>query len=425
MTQYQKLCNSSLDTTDLGLLIGNTISPVLGTDATGKFRFIRHENRIFAASEGGSYPIAENFNDFLGLLLSCGHTKILCTIPHWTRLRFNRERSRQQPSRKQQMICNALRNCFQPPLIADPYGYIQNLQNRPAIKIKQPTTTVQLGDRQWQARNLQLLEQDATVDICIRIPGSQVVSFYDRWEGTIPDDEQQQEKASTDPFALQTQFRAIAGGNRIGVQVMEQLHWDPLTDNSGAAQEALQRLQLDGEDGWIMLRLLLQTGKRKKKPIRSLSLELVSETVTIPGPLFTAQDERSISITHPVSGKKLHLAIHSSTDEALDPNFLTNPPCYYTRLCYSVDPPMSQDAFDVFDPTPNDRLQAPVGCADPHPDPELENTPTATLAEVDEALPYHIRTAFSARHYRPQKVITWHTAFCCKRYPDGVLPIVR
>lgn len=427
MTQYQKLCDSSLDTTDLGLLIDNATCPVLGTDETGKYRFINDENRVLAASEGCSCLIAENFEDFLGLLLSCGHTEILCNIPHWTRLRFNRERSRKHPSRKQQMICNALKNCFQPPLIADPYGYVQNLQNTsPSLTKQQTTTTVQLGLRQWQARNLQILDMDATLDVCVRIPGSQVVDFYDRWEGIMPDEEQQQEMTATDPFALQTQFRAVTGGNSIGVQILEQLHWDPLSDNSEAAQDALHRLQLDGEDGWIMLRLLLQTGKRKKKPIRSLSLELISETVTIPGPHISAPEQGShISITHPVSGKALDLSVYSSTLEALDPNFLTNPPCYYTRLCYSMDPPMHHDAFTIYDPAPHDPLQTPPGCTDPHPDPELETAPTSTLAEADDTLPSHIRTAFSARHYHPQINVTWHTAFRCKRYPDGVLPIIR
>ncbi len=426
MTQYQKLCASSLDTADLGFLTDSAASAVLGTDDTRKIRFLNQNNRIIAASEDGSYPIADNFNDFLGLLLSCGRTEILCKIPYWTRLRFNRERNRQHHSRKQQMICNALNNCFHPPVIADPYGYVQNLQNKPAIKTQPPTTTVQLGERQWQARNFRILDQDATVDICIRIPGTQIASFYDRWEDICPDKEQQQAKSATDPFALQTRLRATVGGTAIGTEILHQLHWDPLGENSEDAQDALQKLQLDSEDGWVILHLLLQTGKRKKKPIRSLSLELVSETVTIPGPHFTVQDEGTVlSMTHPVSGKEMHLTIHSSADEALDPNFLTNPPCHYTRLCYSVDPPMSQDAFWIFDPIPNDRLLAPVGCADPHPDPDLENAPTAMLAEVNESLPTHIRTAFSSRHYHLQKGITWHTAFCCKRYPDGVLPIVR
>ena len=426
MTQYQKLRDSSLDTADLGFLIDNITSSVLGTDNTGKIRFLTHENRIFAAWENHSIPVAENFSDFLGLILACGHTDLLCKIPGWTRLRFQRELSRASRSRKQQMICNALKNCFHPSQISDPYSYVRNLQNKSESKPQQPTTAVQIGNRHWQARNLQILEQDATVDVCIRIPGAQMVAFYDRWEGICPDDEQQQEKAATDPLALQTILRATAGGNSIGIEILEQLHWDPLADNPAAAQEALERLQLDGEDGWIMLHLLLQTGKRKKKPIRSLVLELVSETVTIPGPHIIAPNENDlISMTHPVTGKTLQLTVHTSTAEALDPNFLTNPPCHYIRLCYSVDPPISQDIFGVFDPTANDRLQVPVGCTDPYPDPELENAPTSSLAEPDDTLPSHIRTTFSARHYHPQKAITWHTAFNCKRYPDGVLPIIR
>jgi hypothetical protein len=427
MTQYQQLRESSLDTTDLGFLIDNAISPVLGTDITGSIRFLAHENHIFAAQSSHSYLLAENFEDFLGLILACGNAELLCRIPCWTRLRFQRELSRYQPSHKQQMICNALKNCFQPPVINDPYGYVQRLQQAPEHQAQQQTTTtVQLGIRQWQAKNLRILDQDATLDVCIRIPGEQVVSFYDRWEGIIPDAEQLQEKAATDPFALQTRVRATIGCTAIGTEILEQLHWDPLCDNSAAAQEALHRLQLNREDGWIMLQLSLQTGKRKKKPIRSLSLELICEEVTIPGPkIRTPLNDDLISMIHPVTGNTLSLTVHSATAEALDPNFLTNPPCYYTRLCYCMDPPMSQEAFRVFDPVPNDPLQAPPGCAEPYPDSELENAPTAALAEPDDTLPSHIRSAFSARHYRPRNAVEWHTAFCCKRYPDGVLPIIR
>jgi hypothetical protein len=42
MTQYQKLRDSSLDTADLGFLIDNTTSSVLGTDNTGNTRFLTH-----------------------------------------------------------------------------------------------------------------------------------------------------------------------------------------------------------------------------------------------------------------------------------------------------------------------------------------------------------------------------------------------
>lgn len=426
MIQYQKLRNSSLDTTDLGFLTNTATAPVLGTDETGKIWFLTHENRIFVTQNSHSIPVAENFEDFLGLILACGHTGLLCKIPQYTRLRFQRELSRQALSRKQQMICNALKNCFQPPLIADPYGYVHTILKTPHTKSRQSTTAVQIGSRHWQAQNLQILDEDATVDVCVRIPGAHIAAYYDRWEDITVDGEMAQEKAVTDPFALQTQLRATAGGNAIGVRIMEEHHWDPLADNPDAAKEALHRLQLDGEDGWIMLKLLIQTGKRKKKPIRSLVLELVSDTVTIPGPQIpTPREDDVIPMTHPVTGKGIRMTVHASADEALDPNFLTNPPCYYTRLCYSINPAMKKDAFQVFDPTPNDRLQTPVGCIGPHPDPALENAPTADLAESDNTLPAHIRTAFSARHYRPRKNIIWHTAFHCKRYPDGVLPIIR
>ena len=259
MTQYQKLRNSSLDTTDLGFLTDTADLPVLGTNETGEIRFLTYENRIFATKNNCIFPVADRFEDFLGLILACGHTDLLCKIPQYTRLRFQRELSRQMRGMKQQMLCNAIQNCFHPTHIADPYGYVQSMAKIPHSKSRQNTTAVQIGSRHWQAQNLQLLDEDATVEVCIRIPGAQVTAYYDRWETIAADGDAARKKAVTDPFSLQTQIRATASGNPIGVQITEQQHWDPLADNSDAAKETLQRLNLDGEDGWIMLKLLLST----------------------------------------------------------------------------------------------------------------------------------------------------------------------
>ena len=425
MTQYQTLCRSSLDTADLGFLTDNAIYPVLGTDIAGNTRYLLREDRIYAEWEGKSFPIAHNFSDFLGLLLACGHTSLIRHALDWPKIRFQRELNRLYSGHKQKMICNALVNCFHPPVITDPYGYIHSLQINQETPKNRQTSSVNQGIRQWHGQNLQILDQTATVDLCVRIPGTQILSHYDRWEGIGADAVQLQQKAATDPFSLQTQLQASIGGTPVGSEILNLLFWDPLADNTADAEAFLRGHQLDPEDGWIMLEVSLDTGKRKKN-IRSLSMALISEKVMIPGPsIVDPQANSSFSLTHPVKETPLLLSIDSLDAEALDPNFLTNPPCHYMRLCYHTDPPMGTDTFQIFDPTPNDRLQPPVGCTDPIDDPELENAPTASMVETADSQPSHIRTAFSARHYHPQKAVKWHTVFCCKRYPDAVLPIVR
>ena len=42
MIQYQKLRNSSLDTTDLGFLTDTADLPVLGTNETGEIRYLTY-----------------------------------------------------------------------------------------------------------------------------------------------------------------------------------------------------------------------------------------------------------------------------------------------------------------------------------------------------------------------------------------------
>ena len=104
-----------------------------------------------------------------------------------------------------------------------------------------------------------------------RIPGTQILSHYDRWEGIGADAVQLQQKAATDPFSLQTQLQASIGGTPVGSEILNLLFWDPLADNTADAEAFLRGHQLDPEDGWIMLEVSLDTGKRKKN-IRSLSM---------------------------------------------------------------------------------------------------------------------------------------------------------
>jgi hypothetical protein len=180
------------------------------------------------------------------------------------------------------------------------------------------------------------------------------------------------------------------------------------------------------EQGWLFLRLQVPYKRKKKNRIRSLSLNLEPKAVIIPGPrLTTPTQQEAFSIQHPVTGENYILTVDSCTAEGLDPNFLTNPPCFYTRLCYHLTPALAEDTFWMSDHVPNDPLLPPVGVTAPCPDPELENAPTAELAEIDENLPSHIRTVFSSRHYRQTPQVQWQTWFRCTLASPAVLPIIR
>ena len=436
MTLYHKLCRSSLDIQDLGFIPCTAYSGILGTTTDGTIHFCTkegHGETVFAVGEK-TVPVSKNFSDFLGLLYCCKDAKLLSQIPGWTRLRFDRESNRISLSYKQQMIRNALFNCFHPPVIEDAYGYVQSLQSNNAAsqncpgteKSSAPQVSVAYGDTVWHAKELQILDDGVEVTLCVEIPGQRILNFYDRWEDTTPNVEQLLTMNAEDPFALHVELRAMINGMEQTPDIAEIVRWDPLSDPTADAEKYINQFKLNKEQGWLFLRLRFGRLSKKKKSIRSLVLNLQSKNVTIPGlELVTPMEQNSVSLTHPVTGNTHTLTIHSCTDEGLDPNFLINPPCFYTRLCYSLSPALSTDAFMIFDPLPNDRLRTPLGDTSPYPDEDYENAPTAQLVEADETLPAHVRTVFSARHYDPRRNIRWQTRFCCKLQPDAVLPIIR
>lgn len=433
MTLYKKLCYSSLDIRELGFTPCSPTPDTLGTTSDGAIRFCikeDHGEMIFAVGQQ-TFPVAKNFADFLGLLYCCKDARLISHGPNWTNLRFYRELNRLNLTYKQRMLRNALFNGFQPPIIDDPYAYIQALQPAPVSDTNSNKTgiaavSVPYGDTIWHVKDLISHDTGLDLQVCIELPGQRILDFHDRWDGMTPDEEDKLTMQAQDPFALHVQLRGMINGMELEPEILKTVRWDPLTDSTAEAKDLLLRYGLTKEQGWLFLSLRFYRQSKKKKNIRSLALNIQSMPVTIPGPrLTTPLAQESVDLTHPVTGNIHTFTVHTYANEGLDPNFLINPPCFYSRLCYSLSPALSTETFQIFDSLPNDRLRTPIGSASPYPDEDYENAPTADLVEPDETLPAHIRTVFSSRHYEPKPHVHWHTRFCCKLAPDAVLPIIR
>lgn len=415
MTLYENLCASSLDITTLGFVPDGK----LGTSADGEVLFTQSD-KIYA----NGIPVAKDFSDFLGLLC-CVDASFLPQMSRWTQLRFGWELEHHSTSKKQQMVRNALRNYFHVPQIRDPYAYIQSLQATPEQSKSPLGTSVSFGNTVWYTTAEKIRTDKPEILLCGRISGQDVLSYYRRWEHIAPDEEQRLLMEASDPFALHFDITATVNGTMLSPKILESTRWDPLADNTHEAAALMQRLGLDREQGWVFLRLHIPYHPKKQKRVRSLSLQLEPKTITVPGPRVTTPTvSPTISICHPITAEHFDLTIHSCTQEGLDPNFLTNPPCFYTRICYYLTPALGEDVFQIIDSVSNDPLRPAPGTTTPHPDPALENAPTAELVEIDEDLPTHIRTAFSARHYKEISKTNWLTRFHFRAAPAAVLTIV-
>jgi hypothetical protein len=218
----------------------------------------------------------------------------------------------------------------------------------------------------------------------------------------------------------------MVNGSAYPTDRLECHRWDPLADNTPDSTALARSLGLDPEEGWLILKLRIPFKSKKKNRVRSLALHLDPKPVTVPGPHLTTPLALDCTpLRHPITGEVYTFHVHSSTAEELDPNFLTNPPGFYTRLRYYLTPEVPECDFQIFDSVPCDPPMPPPGATVPYPDPETGEHLSADPHFVEERLSSHIRTAFSARHYKKVGKINWLTRFRCTLATPAMLPVIH
>ena len=111
-----------------------------------------------------------------------------------------------------------------------------------------------------------------------------------------------------------------------------------------------------------------------------------------------------MSFTHPATGQVHTLRVIAQTREALDPNFLSNHPCCYTRLSFSLDPQLDAELFSIVDCDPGDPFESGP-----------EAPASALLAGKIPAAGHY---ALSSMRYVPADTITWRMIFRQKLRSD-------
>ena len=135
-----------------------------------------------------------------------------------------------------------------------------------------------------------------------------------------------------------------------------------------------------------------------------MQLTLVAAPVSVPGERFIAPEPgEHITFTHPDTGRKHTLTVVSQTREALDPNFLSNHPCCYTKLVYELEPDIDNPWFQIADCDPGD---------------PWEGSPDGPSAVFFAGEKKQNNTALSSLRYTPAAQISWRMIFRQKLQPD-------
>lgn len=464
---YRKFRNSSLDTSDIGLIPGPDSSDSVYTPAgakilawNGVIHFCLVEGfgeMVFVVDPNAPpgdcvHPVAKNLTDFFGLVAATRSAKLIANCYQWSRAYFAEKVAAVLPTMKMRSVLRALENTYHPAKINDPYGYIQSIQQafdysvlplHPdyfewcPIRPGAPKWNVGFGSgfcdycdpakagqelplqrnftwkgESWQVSAVYLCENGIVVDSHLEVPGEQIDAFVDKWRNAGPrlSIEEEMTRTLEDPLSGWAKGSLSVNGKPAPLRQQFFEHWNPREFNSWNSRRTLEHYGLDRDKGYRFRReCFLRRGKNP--PIRTMELTLEAEPVSQPGQRFIAPDiGTSLEFQHPVTGKTHTLTVTSQTREALDPNFLSNHPCCYTRLSFSLEPHIDKELFKVVDCDPGD----------PHP--ENPNGPTAVF--LTEKTPSVGHYAISSLRYTPADQITWRMVFRQKDRPDITVPLL-
>lgn len=415
MTIYERYRKSSLDTSSIGLSNGSGQSEYVCTPIGAKIIAWSGEQNglhfchisglgelVFAvdpfAPPGDSvHPVAENLLDFISLVCSCGDASRIAGAYRWSKVYFNSLINRQTSNIKTRSVLRALCNIYHPGVIKDPYAYITKLQStfdyskiplhgsyfkqyplRPGsskwkvtfdggfsdASSKNPETReIPLNrpflwqEEAWCVPAIYLNENHIIVDSYLEIPSDKVRTFVCKWSKiknqalSLTD---QLNRDLEDPFFIPAQSTLTINNKSFNQKQSFEVIWNPYTDNPWNVRRILDHYHLDRNKGYVIRRDCF-IHKRHPNTIRSLEYTLSDDPVSVPGQCFLAPDEgKSITFVHPETNITHTLTVISENQEALDPNFLSNHPCFYTKLHYNLLPPIHQDLFRIADSQPSD-----------------------------------------------------------------------
>ena len=471
MKIYRKFRNSCLDLSPLGLVTGPEESDSVYTPAGArmvawtldqKVHFCQVEGfggMVFAVDPSATpgdcvRPIASSLEELIGLLAVCKDTAVILGAHTWSRSLFQqRVDSIVITDHKTRSVMRAIENTYHPPKIADPYGYITNLQknfdytslplrpdyfewcpirpgmvkwdvgfgtgfadycekNRVGSEITVGRSFLWHGER-WTIPSVYLCDNGIVVDSYKEVSGEDMARFNMVWGSRNPEDlsaEDQMRRMLDDPLGIEVAGKLSVNGYDTPCKKSNTLRWDPALENSWNARRTLEHYGLDRNKGYLLRRdHFLRKGKNP--PIQTMQLGLEALPVAVPGIRFVApKPDESMTFIHPVTNQEHTLTVKSSTREALDPNFLSNHPCCYTRLTFTIDPIIEKDMIRVVDCDPGDPFQS---------------TPEAPAAVIlTDKVPSAGHFAISSLRHIPAESITWRMIFRQKLRTDITISVL-
>ncbi len=432
------------------------------------------------------HPLAKDFRDFLRLLLSCGGADGLEQAWMWDKSQFERFLRENPKTEEQENALARLAEGMKLTAIEQPWEYIKALQSsfdgdkikytedfydldlNPAAEPAMPPWKVSFSggfwgpsgrerpgkevrldaqfawaDRHWRIPAAYLCGKGLVLDFCMRAEAEKIRAFQRKWTAKGEDPacrcmtrEQQMEMELENPLRLDFKPWLEVNGRRLRMTHGFGAVYNPCLPEGEAddleGKRAVSHYGLDLKDGWVFFRAAFPWVTKRRPALKTLSLTMEQQPVSIPGPRFkAAAPGDTVTFFNPADGERHRLTVREIERSTMPEERFGREgwdyPTHYWTMCYTVSPEIAEGTLTVLDCAEGDRPRE----KSPSPHGPRATGFAAVMgiiggADGPTALVFgqgRPRAACSALHFLPADQVEWRMVFHKKQFADRTIRI--
>lgn len=357
------------------------------------------------------HPLANNFEDFLRLLLASGSADALEQAWMLDKEQFNAYIKENSPKESSQTVLAEIADSLSLAPMKSPWQYIKELQNtfdyskirytedfyvpdmnenveptppkwevyfdgnfwgysgsqRPGKEIT-VQTHFNLNNKEWYIPSIYSCSKGLIIDFCIKIPAQSISDFIDKWklspenDGSSFSEEQQEKIEAENPMAVNISSEIILNGKTISYSHGCGLSWNPCFPerNDIESQWVCSHYGLDQDSGWVIWRSAFPWQAKGKPSISSLSVTIKHDPINICGSLFNVTvPGEPIEFTNPITNILHTLTVQEYEQEEIPANIFSDVdydfPSYCIAMSYTISPDLDDNSFSVRDCSNGDK----------------------------------------------------------------------
>lgn len=402
---------------------GASILGWTGVDGIHYCKVNRHSETIFAVDpyadpKKHAFPVAEDFETFLRLLITCGHESMLEQAHAWTREQYEQFVSENPLTSDQKAAADAIAAAYSLKPMEDAYTYLKNIYDAfdfdtvpykkdyyewvPAEKtpIKKEwrvyySTAGSSGEKgeragrelpigkhitfagyDWFVPCAYICSKGVVLDMLAEVSAEDVRAFHEKWGHTEDDgsgydigiqafltEEERLALTAQNPFGSTFTPILIVNGRPLRCKrgSGNQYVSDSVLQNSEYAhngmEEVLKHYSLSMEKCWMLRRFSFPWETASKPKIKSIGIKLRQKPVNLPDVKFRADAVgQQILFTHPLTKAEHTLTVtrYESGEMNIPDGVEMEMPTHYTEMAYTVTPDIPTEKIQIKDTRRND-----------------------------------------------------------------------